>query len=135
MQSDDMTYRFPYVALWASAELACGILVFSIPAVPKAFAGTRVPSWVSTPGTWTGSFARRKPEEIRNGWPGPTPSAPRRYRSIDEESVVIGLSHLDSTTSAQNLRSAIGYDDTDILRTEVIKTIETYGKDPPRSTY
>ncbi|KAI3322569.1 hypothetical protein HD806DRAFT_536407 [Xylariaceae sp. AK1471] len=43
--SSDMTYHYSGVALWAIAEMTCGILVFCIPVVPKLCQGWEPSKW------------------------------------------------------------------------------------------
>ncbi|KAI0388599.1 hypothetical protein F5Y17DRAFT_452214 [Xylariaceae sp. FL0594] len=53
--SQDMTYHYSAVALWAIAEMTCGILVFSIPIVPKIYQGLNPVRWFG----WVGPFRAR----------------------------------------------------------------------------
>lgn len=117
MQSDDMTYHFSSVALLASAELACGILVFSIPVIPKAFVGMKVPNWVPSLRFWEGSAVRdsqdRRPRNMRSGlatsWPG-------NYRNIEEGNGMIVLSKVRGAKSEQKPRDGpVGLDDPYVL--------------------
>ncbi|KAI1347994.1 hypothetical protein F5Y01DRAFT_307120 [Xylaria sp. FL0043] len=47
-QSDDMTYHYSAVVLWAVAEMTCGILVFCIPVVPKLAQVLSIPKCLSS---------------------------------------------------------------------------------------
>ena len=89
MQSDDMTYHFSSVAVWASAELACSMLVFSIPAVPKAFANVKVPAWLSSIRSWSRPHTPAQSQQIkrsRAGWTGIGATRPRQYQNIGDGS-------------------------------------------------
>ncbi|KAI1205342.1 uncharacterized protein F4807DRAFT_464819 [Annulohypoxylon truncatum] len=93
-RSDDMTYHYSSVALWAIAESTCGILIFCVPAAPKAFIGLKPRAWLSRLGSWTGSFMKRKRlSTIRkeDTWSRTALGSlkPRKYQSIDEPNSII----------------------------------------------
>ena len=82
-----MTYYFSDVAIWASAELACGILVFSIPAIPKAFANVKVPGWLSSLRSWSRTHSPAQSQHNRKSrsvWPGVGTTRPRNYQNIED---------------------------------------------------
>lgn len=73
-QSDDMTYHYSAVVLWAVAEMTGGILVFCAPVVPKLVQELHVPRWLSGLLSSTSSAAslarwprRTRDDYINNG--------------------------------------------------------------------
>ncbi|XXH02878.1 hypothetical protein Hte_009266 [Hypoxylon texense] len=87
----DTTYNFSAVGLWAVAETTCGILVFSVPTAPKAFAGLgRLKS------SWTGRSPRSGktfPPGSGDGasWPlaGNGRAKPRMYEELDDSQLIM----------------------------------------------
>ncbi|KAI1328456.1 hypothetical protein F5Y16DRAFT_398387 [Xylariaceae sp. FL0255] len=80
--SSDMTYHYSGVALWAIAEMTCGILVFCAPVVPKFCQGLHV-RWISGLMSSGSSLAQKV------SWPSSSldrhpRSKSRDYREIDE---------------------------------------------------
>ncbi|KAI0906217.1 hypothetical protein F4823DRAFT_607967 [Ustulina deusta] len=86
--SSDMTYHYSGVALWAIAEMTCGILVFCAPAVPKFCQDLALNAWLSGLLASSSSFASKvswpssnKSQSREERYPR---SASRDYREIDE---------------------------------------------------
>ena len=118
MQSDDMTYHFSSVAVWASAELACGMLVFSVPAVPKAFANVKVPGWMSSLRSWSRPHTPTQSQQNRRSkavWTGLGATRPRQYQNIGDGNSsrnIIGPSTPEGQGSVQNVEmGSIGIKD------------------------
>ncbi|KAI0185567.1 hypothetical protein EV127DRAFT_485004 [Xylaria flabelliformis] len=86
--SSDMTYHYSGVALWAIAEMTCGILVFCVPVVPRFYQDLKLNTSFSAllalsssfvnKFSWTRSSKSQSREE-RN-----PRSMSRNYREIDE---------------------------------------------------
>ncbi|RYP53962.1 hypothetical protein DL769_010422 [Monosporascus sp. CRB-8-3] len=139
LRSDDMTYHFSSVALWASAELACGMLVFSIPAVPKAFAGLKVPGWLSSLGSWADTVTRGGRRRSRNSWPSlaiATPRGPRHYQHINDDTK-LSLVNLRNPASAQQVTQGVmgGPNEAHILRTTSFVATGNYEPSPPQDIH
>ncbi|RYO95043.1 hypothetical protein DL766_007550 [Monosporascus sp. MC13-8B] len=136
LRSDDMTYHFSSVALWASAELACGILVFSIPAVPKAFAGLKVPGWLSSLMSRADTVTRGTRRRSRDSWPGlavATPGGPRHYRHISDDNK-LSLVNITNVAGAQQADQGVvaGPEGAHILRTTSFVATVDYEHNPPQ---
>lgn len=138
LRSDDMTYHFSSVALWASAELACGILVFSIPAVPKAFAGLKLPGWLSSLRSWADTVTRGDRRRSRNSWPSlatATPGGPRHYQHIKDDR--LSLVNLRNAASAQQVNQGVmaGPKETHTLRATRFVATVNYELSPPQDIH
>ncbi|KAJ8121966.1 hypothetical protein O1611_g9964 [Lasiodiplodia mahajangana] len=124
--SPDSTYYFSAVGLWTVAEATCGILVFSVPAAPKALAG--LVSLTSTMTSWISNS-----ESSGDGRPFPPRSStnkrlrPTAYKELDDTQLItmdtLGPEHGQSR-SRISLQDSIREDDiqTSILRTTHITT-------------
>lgn len=92
--SDDMTYHYSSVALWAIAESTCGMLVFCVPAAPKAFRNLELSRRLSAIRSWVRIPMPKMTTQSRRGegntWPqtGLRSLKPRTYQSIDEPSAI-----------------------------------------------
>ncbi|KAI0138630.1 hypothetical protein F4776DRAFT_619273 [Hypoxylon sp. NC0597] len=92
IKSDDMTYHYSSVALWAIAETTCGVLIFCVPAAPKAFRGLEPSSWFSRINLWRPiNRIRRSKRKEPDVWPhsGLGSLKPRQYQSIDGSNSII----------------------------------------------
>ncbi|KAI0106917.1 hypothetical protein F4814DRAFT_429383 [Daldinia grandis] len=88
VKSNDLTYHYSAVALWAIAESTCGTMIFCAPVVPKLFRGLKL-KWASTFSPWVNSpmsyWVRRSAGKSEDIWvPTGLGSGPRQYRHIDE---------------------------------------------------
>ncbi|RYP53278.1 hypothetical protein DL768_001718 [Monosporascus sp. mg162] len=139
LRSDDMTYYFSSVALWASAELACGILVFSIPAVPKAFAGLKLPGWLSSLRSWADTATRGGRRRSGNSWPSlamATPGVPRHYQYINDDNR-LSFVNLGIAASAQQVNQTVmaGPKETHTFRTTSFAATVNYEPSPPQDIH
>ncbi|KAI1652663.1 hypothetical protein F4813DRAFT_303643 [Daldinia decipiens] len=95
VKSNDLTYHYSAVALWAIAESTCGTMIFCAPVIPKLFKGLKL-KWASTVNSWVSSpvsyWVRRSAKRRDDIWtPAGLGSDPRQYRHIDESnSTVLG---------------------------------------------
>ncbi|KAI1464034.1 uncharacterized protein F4812DRAFT_444299 [Daldinia caldariorum] len=131
IKSDDMTYHYSAVALWAIAESTCGMLIFCVPVVPKVFRGLelskRIPSiikWLNLPI----SKIKRSTRSVQNTWP-PTGfglQKPRRYQSIDEPNSI----NLRGIESSRPTDRQYG-----IVCTTDITVTETYDNSPRKDRW
>ncbi|KAH9907513.1 hypothetical protein F4778DRAFT_544867 [Xylariomycetidae sp. FL2044] len=103
IRSEDMTYHFSAVALWAIAEMTCGILILCIPNAPKALHSLGIPKWIISFSSWaTVSTARLRWTRRSTRWSQSNipPTGPRTYETIDgHESDAIGLTGMTSPPS------------------------------------
>ncbi|KAI0378117.1 hypothetical protein F5Y04DRAFT_262452 [Hypomontagnella monticulosa] len=85
-KSDDTLYHFSFISTWGITELTCGFLIFSIPAIPKAFLGGRLPGWVSSVRSWAGVAAERLrgSSSDQSRWRNRTALPPRTYQHSTE---------------------------------------------------
>ncbi|KAI0844146.1 hypothetical protein F5Y00DRAFT_249447 [Daldinia vernicosa] len=88
VESNDLTYHYSAVALWAIAESTCGTMIFCAPVIPKLFRGLKL-KWASTVSSWASSpifhWVRRSARKSEDIWaPTGLGSDPRQYRHIDE---------------------------------------------------
>ncbi|KAI0972007.1 hypothetical protein F4678DRAFT_460836 [Xylaria arbuscula] len=85
--SPDVTYNFSAVGLWAVAEITCGILVFSVPTAPKAFAGLGKLKSLASAQSWSSrSQGDGKPFPPRSS--ANKRSKPRMYEELDESQLI-----------------------------------------------
>lgn len=117
-----MTYHFSAVALWAIAEITCGILILCVPSTPMAVSGLDLPKWVSSLNSWaTSSIGKLKGTKTstEGSWSQTnlSSSRPQPYESLNEsESNVMELTNLGSAR-LHNQQSGI-IRTTDIVATE-----------------
>ncbi|OTA97789.1 hypothetical protein M434DRAFT_26525 [Hypoxylon sp. CO27-5] len=120
IRSDDMTYHYSSVALWAIAETTCGVLIFCVPAAPKAFLGLEPSTWFSRLKLSSRNWSRRSTRREQDVWPqsGLVSLKPRQYQSIDGSNSMI-LPHRPGSDRPTDQQYGI------ICTTDIIVT-ETY---------
>ncbi|KAI1348772.1 hypothetical protein F5Y01DRAFT_205411 [Xylaria sp. FL0043] len=85
--SPDITYTFSALGLWAVAESTCGILVFSVPTVPKAFASLAKLSTITSARSWS-SRSRSDGQPFPPRSIGKKRLKPRIYEELDDSQLV-----------------------------------------------
>ncbi|KAI0423791.1 hypothetical protein F5Y09DRAFT_354564 [Xylaria sp. FL1042] len=87
--SPDITYTFSALGLWAVAESTCGILVFSVPTVPKAFTSLAKLKSVKSAQSWSwGSRSRIDGQPFPPRSFGKKRPKPRVYEELDDSQLV-----------------------------------------------
>jgi hypothetical protein len=137
MRSEDVTYHFSAVALWGIAELTCGFLVFSIPAVPRAVMSLTLPGWVLSIRSWAGSTSGRLRESRTSSGKSSRPRMPMlksgEYHNIDKGTQVQLKPIADRGAGGKGEGSLAGFSsNSGILRTTNFTAVETYGPHPTK---
>ncbi|KAI1807115.1 hypothetical protein F4811DRAFT_66502 [Daldinia bambusicola] len=118
VKSNDLTYHYSAVALWAIAESTCGTMIFSALVIPKLFKSlkSRWNSRVSSSAVWPMNYIRRSVRKNENVWnPKGIGSDSREYRHIDESNSIV-LSRFESARPTDQQYGIVCT--TDILVTE-----------------
>lgn len=83
VRSEDTTYLVCDMAFWCAAELACVVLVFCVPVIPKVFRETRLLSRILN--SWRSWSTKRTKESSASAFVHGSEYQPPTYRKINED--------------------------------------------------
>lgn len=130
--SEDMSYHYSGVALWAIAESTCGILIFCVPAAPSAFRDWQTPRWFLRLKSWVESSMKNRRRSMRRDqrpWPRTTLASmkPHEYESINEAHPIV----LQEMSSMRPTDQQYGI----ICTTDILITESYDRRDQPNNGY
>ena len=140
-KNPDYTYSYSRLGLWTYAELTCGILIFSIPALPKVVEQMKpglivstIRSWGSTSIRW---LFRSRTSKSSSAESQNSSSHPREYHKVEEPE--LPLVQMDSTKNGEFRDKTTHVSDSDveagIVRTTDFTAFERYPVNEPSDVH